>query len=105
MSGWEKLMEKINKLNRFQKKNADFIRQFTAGLKTVEPDNAGRLQISKDLTLFANLKKEIVITSAGALFEIWDKEAYEAVITTSEEDFAKLAEEVMGDLNFDDQEE
>jgi MraZ protein len=33
MSGWEKLMEKINKLNRFQKKNADFIRQFTAGLK------------------------------------------------------------------------
>src|SRR5690606_5927208 len=88
MTGWEKLMEKINKLNRFQKKNADFIRQFTAGLKTVEPDNAGRLQISKDLTLFANLKKEIVITSAGALFEIWDKEAYESVIATSEEDFA-----------------
>lgn len=51
-------MEKINKLNRFQKKNADFIRQFTAGLKTVEPDNAGRLQISKDLTLFADLKKK-----------------------------------------------
>ncbi len=105
MTGWEKLMEKINKLNRFQKKNADFIRQFTAGLKTVEPDNAGRLQISKDLTLFANLKKEIVITSAGALFEIWDKEAYESVIATSEEDFAKLAEEVMGDISFDDQEE
>jgi hypothetical protein len=35
-------------------------------------------------------------------FEIWDKEAYEKVITTNEEDFAKLAEEVMGDLNFDD---
>ena len=46
-----------------------------------------------------------MITSAGSLFEIWDKEAYEAVIATSEEDFAKLAEEVMGDLNFDDQEE
>lgn len=101
LKGWEKLMEKINKLNRFQKKNADFIRQFTAGLKLIEPDNAGRLQISKDLTLFANLKKEIVITSAGELFEIWDKDAYESVINTSEEDFAKLAEEVMG--NFDDE--
>ncbi|UJF30795.1 division/cell wall cluster transcriptional repressor MraZ [Kaistella sp. 97-N-M2] len=104
MKGWEKLMEKINKLNRFQKKNADFIRQFTAGLKTVEPDNAGRLQISKDLIFFADLKKEIVITSAGELFEIWDKDAYEKVIATSEEDFAKLAEEVMGDINFGDEE-
>lgn len=104
MKGWEKLMEKINKLNRFQKKNADFIRQFTAGLKTVEPDNAGRLQISKDLTLFADLKKEIVITSAGELFEIWDKDGYEKVIATSEEDFAKLAEQVMGEISFDDSE-
>ena len=102
MSGWEKLMEKINKLNRFQKRNADFIRQFTAGLKTVEPDNAGRLQISKDLTLFANLKKEIVITSAGSLFEIWDKESYEQVIVVSEIDFANLAEDVMGNLESED---
>ncbi|KIA90076.1 division/cell wall cluster transcriptional repressor MraZ [Kaistella jeonii] len=104
MNGWEKLMEKINKLNRFQKKNADFIRQFTAGLKIVEPDNAGRLQISKDLTLFADLKKEIVITSAGELFEIWDKDVYEEVIATSAEDFAQLAEEVMGEISFDDDE-
>ena len=104
MNGWEKLMEKINKLNRFQKKNADFIRQFTAGLKTVEPDNAGRLQISKDLTLFADLKKEIVITSAGELFEIWDKDAYEEVIATSAEDFAQLAEDVMGEISFEDDE-
>ena len=104
MNGWEKLMEKINKLNRFQKKNADFIRQFTAGLKTGEPDNAGRLQISKDLTLFADLKKEIVITSAGELFEIWDKDAYEEVIATSAEDFAQLAEEVMGEISFEDDE-
>jgi MraZ protein len=54
--------------------------------------------------LFANLKKEVVITSAGELFEIWDKDEYENVITTSEEDFAKLAEEVMGSINFDDEE-
>ncbi len=104
MKIWDRLMLKINKLNRFQKKNADFIRQFTAGLKTVEPDNAGRLQISKDLTLFANLSKEIVITSAGELFEIWDKDAYEEIIAASKEDFAKLAEEVMGDISFEDEE-
>ena len=99
---WEKLMDKINGLNRFVKKNADFIRMFTAGVKTVELDSAGRLQISKDLTLFAGLKKEMVITSAGELFEIWDKDAYEQVISTNEADFANLAEEVMGSTGSDE---
>ena len=94
-------MLKINKLNRFIKKNADFIRLFTAGVQMVEFDNAGRIQISKDLMQFANLKKEIVITSAGELFEIWDKDSYEKVIYSSDIDFAALAEDVMGSLNMD----
>ena len=33
MKPWEKLMTKINGLNRFIKQNADFIRMFTAGSK------------------------------------------------------------------------
>jgi len=99
MNAWDKLMGKINKLNRFIKKNADFIRMFTAGVKTVELDNAGRLQISKDLVTFANLQKDTVITSAGELFEIWDKDAYEKVIATNEADFASLAEDVMGSFD------
>ena len=102
MKPWERLMAKINSLNRFVKKNADFIRMFTAGVKTVELDNAGRLQISKDLTQFANLEKEIVITSAGELFEIWDKVSYEKVIAVSETDFAGLAEDVMGNIDADE---
>jgi MraZ protein len=97
LSRWDFLMEKVNKLNRFVKKNADFIRIFTAGVKTVELDKAGRIQISKDLTSFANLTKEIVLTSAGDFFEIWDKEAYEKVISADLDNFAALAEEVMGD--------
>ncbi|WP_294220337.1 division/cell wall cluster transcriptional repressor MraZ [uncultured Chryseobacterium sp.] len=99
MHAWDKMMARINKLNRFIKKNADFIRMFTAGVKTVELDNAGRLQISKDLTVFAGLQKDLVITGAGELFEIWDKEAYEKVISIDEADFASLAEDVMGALD------
>lgn len=99
---WDALMLKINKLNRFIKKNADFIRIFTAGVKSVELDNAGRLQIAKDLTVFANLDKEVVVTSAGELFEIWDKETYEKVISSNHYDFANLAEEVMGSIDFNE---
>jgi len=102
MSGWEKLMIKINQLNRFVKKNADFIRMFTAGVKTVEPDKSGRLQISKDLVQYANLDKEVVLASAGELIEVWDKKSYEAVISANEDEFAALAEEVMGSINSED---
>lgn len=97
---WDKLMNKINGLNRFVKKNADFIRLFTAGVKKVEVDKAERLLVPKDLKTFANLQKEIVISGVGEFFEIWDKEAYEENIKTNEADFASLSEEVMGSIDF-----
>lgn len=103
MKPWERLMKKINGLNRFVKKNADFIRMFTAGVKNVELDSSERILIPKDLKLFANLQKEVVISGAGELFEIWDKDSYEKIIATNEADFGKLTEEVMGDINFDEE--
>ncbi|MFK7001709.1 division/cell wall cluster transcriptional repressor MraZ [Flavobacterium oreochromis] len=102
MSEWNAMMQKINKLNRFVKKNNDFIRRFTAGVKVVEIDATGRLLIPKDLATFANITNNIVLSSAVTILEIWDKELYEKAIDDSVMDFADLAEEVMGDLNFDD---
>ncbi|MGS2725222.1 division/cell wall cluster transcriptional repressor MraZ [Psychroserpens sp. BH13MA-6] len=96
MSEWETLMQKVNKLNRFKKKNNDFIRRFTAGLKQVEVDAAGRLLIPKDLMAFSGIKKDIVVASAINIIEIWDKDKYEQAIDDATGDFADLAEEVMG---------
>lgn len=100
MKPWEKLMKKINGLNRFVKKNADFIRMFTAGVKNIELDASERILIPKDLKQFAHLSKEVVISGAGELFEIWDKDTYEKVIATNEADFGALTEEVMGGIDF-----
>lgn len=97
---WEKIMKKIGGLNRFVKQNADFIRLFTAGVKNLELDNADRIQIPKDLKIFAQLNKEIVISGAGEIFEIWDKESFESFISTTEDSFSSLAETVMGDVDF-----
>lgn len=102
MAEWEKMMQKINKLNRFVKKNNDFIRRFTAGVKIVEVDAAGRLLIPKDLVVFAGIDKDIVLSSAVNIVEIWDKDRYEQSIDDSAVDFADLAEDVMGNLNDDD---
>ncbi|WP_281751411.1 division/cell wall cluster transcriptional repressor MraZ [Neptunitalea chrysea] len=96
MEEWNAMMQKIGKLNRFNKKNNDFIRRFTAGVKMVEVDATGRFLIPKDLVNFAGISKEIVLSSAINIIEIWDKNKYEQVIDDATDDFADLAEEVMG---------
>jgi len=96
MVEWETLMQKVNKLNKFKKKNNDFIRRFTAGVRVVEIDSNGRLLVPKDLTVFAKISKNMVVSSAINIIEIWDKENYEKAIDDATGDFADLAEEVMG---------
>ncbi len=99
MSEWNVLMQKVNKLNRFVKKNNDFIRRFTAGVKMVDLDASGRLLIPKDLHSFASISNEVVLSSAVNIIEIWDKDSYEKAIDDATGDFAQLAEDVMGGEN------
>ena len=102
MQEWTLMMQKINKLNRFVKKNNDFIRRFTAGVKTVDFDTAGRILIPKDLCEFASIKKQVVLSSAVNIIEIWDKDNYEKAIDDAAVDFAELAEDVMGNTDADE---
>ena len=98
---WNILMEKVNSLNRFNKKNNDFIRRFTAGVRAIKIDTSGRLLIPKNLISYVNIKKEIVISSALNILEIWDRDNYEKVIDEATIDFGSLAEEVMGNKDED----
>ena len=102
MVEWDGMMKKINKLNRFVKKNNDFIRRFTAGVKVVEVDALGRLLVPKDLVTFASISKDVVFSSAVNIVEIWDKDLYEKSISGEDMDFADLAEGVMGNINDDE---
>ncbi len=97
MEEWNLLMQKMNRKNRFKKKNNDFIRRFSAGVKPVEVDATGRLLIPKNLIAIAGITKEVVLSSAINIIEIWDKDSYEKVIDETAENFAELAEEVMGE--------
>ncbi len=102
MKEWNLMMDKINTLNRFVKKNNDFIRRFTAGVKVVELDASGRLLIPKDLCQFAGIEKQVVLSSAVNIIEIWDKDNYEKAIDNAAVDFSELAEEVMGNTQADE---
>lgn len=104
MAEWNKVMGQIGKLNRFVKKNNDFIRLFTAGVKNIELDVSGRILLPKDLLAYSKISKEVVLSSAVSIIEIWDKELYEKAIDGAMDDFAELAEQVMGGLNTEEDE-
>lgn len=98
MSEWNLEVSGVNKLNRFVKKNTDFIRMFMAGVRTLEIDNAGRILIPKDLVKFSDVDKEIVLASSVNRIEIWNKDLYEKVLNDPSVDFGALAEDVMGNI-------
>ena len=63
----------------------------------VDIDAVGRLLIPKNLMGIAQIDKEVVLSCAINIVEIWDKTLYEQALSEAALDFAQLAEEVMGD--------
>ena len=98
-SEWKLMMDKVKKLNRFVKKNNDFIRMFTAGVKLLDLDSNGRLLIPKELKSFAKITNQVVLSSSGNMVELWNTASYEATVNNPNVDFSKMAEEVMGNIN------
>lgn len=99
MATWNEMVKDVNKLNKFVKKNVEFIRMFNYGVVPVELDTTGRLLIPKDLMTFAGISKNVTMAAAGDRIEIWDTKAYEKFINESTVNFEKLAEDVMGGIN------
>jgi MraZ protein len=99
MDQWNELMQKIGGLNQFNRKNNDFTRRFTAGVRRIELDATGRINIPADLMTVAQIKRDLVLTASVGIVEIWDAQKYEQAISDAALDFADLAEEVMGTPN------
>ena len=99
MDEWEKLSEKLGKINLFKPKNRMFYRLFHQGAKDVSLDNAGRVLIPSAHMERVGLDKEVMLIAYNDRIEIWDRTKYFDMLDSSMDDFADLADEVMGDLN------
>lgn len=99
MNEWEKLSEKLSKLNLFKPKNRMFYRLFHQGAKNISLDSAGRILLPVGHLERVGLNKEAMIIAYNDRIEIWDKTKYFNLIEGNMTDFADLADEVMGNLD------
>ncbi len=93
---WEEISSEVNKLNQYVKKNREFIRYFYRGASELDLDNTGRLLLPKRMLNYAGAEKDVVLFAYSNRIEVWNKETYENLLTDEPDDFADLAEEVMG---------
>lgn len=93
---WDKITAEMKKLNLFVARNRKFYRQFHNGATPLGLDNTGRMLVPKNLMGFAGLAKDIVLFAYANRIEVWSKAKYDEVMNEGLEDFADLAEEVMG---------
>ena len=99
MNEWQSISAEINQLNQFVKKNREFARYFYRGATEMELDATGRLLIPKRLLEYAGIDKDVILSAWSNKIEIWSPEKFEALLKDEPDDFATLAEEVMGKAN------
>jgi MraZ protein len=93
---WNRQIDKIrSRINPYNREHNMFLRNFFKGTAELSLDNNNRLLIPKRLLDLAGAKKDLVLAGQDGRIEIWAADAYEKIDMPSE-DFANLAEKLMG---------
>ena len=100
---WKVIREELKKLNFYKKKDRLFMRYFQRGATELALDGNNRLLLPKSLLGYAGIEKEVVLFAYANRIEVWDTETYNNLLTDEPEDFANLAEEVMGNIDKQDE--
>ena len=99
LGDWEKISEKLSKMNLFKPNNRMFYRLFHQGAKLVSLDNAGRILVPTSHMERVGLQQDVMLIAYNDRIEIWDKQKYFDMIEANMTNFADLADEVMGGLD------
>lgn len=99
---WERQVKIIrSRINPYKKEHAKFLREFYKGTAEISLDSSGRILFPKRLTDLVGISKEIILAGQDDKIEIWNKSAYDSQ-QMNEENFADLAEKLLGFDTFND---
>lgn len=93
---WDAVVADLAKLNIYDEENRRFVRAFTRGATEISLDAAGRVLLPKSLTEYAGIASDLVLACQLDRIEVWDKKSYEDIFDDVPENFANLAQKVMG---------
>ena len=93
---WEETVNELNKLNQYDKINRDFVRFFIRGAISLSVDSVGRTLLPKTLLEYAGIGNEVILSCQLDKIEVWAPAAYDTLMNSIPENFAAMAEQVMG---------
>ena len=93
---WETIRTELNRLNLYTKKNRDFLRYFYRGATELKLDSHNRLLLPKRLLEYAQIGNDTILFAYANRIEVWATHLYNELLTDEPENFAELAEEIMG---------
>ncbi|MCD8741794.1 division/cell wall cluster transcriptional repressor MraZ [Mucilaginibacter roseus] len=93
---WENTVNDLSKLNQYDRKSRDFVRFFTRGAMGLSLDAAGRVLLPKALLDYAGIGNEVIVACQLNKIELWAPAAYDDLMNSIPDDFAAMAEQVMG---------
>jgi len=78
---WEPIGARIQSLPSFDAQARAWQRLLVGHAEELQLDAQGRILVSRELRVFAGLKKNVKLIGQGSHFEVWDVEAWEATLT------------------------
>jgi len=93
---WNIQLEKIRKrINPYNREHNKFLRNFFKGTAELSLDANNRLLLPRRLLELIGAGRDVVLAGQDGRIEIWPSDVYEK-LDMSPEDFANLAEKLMG---------
>jgi MraZ protein len=76
----------------------DYLRVFLSGASDEIPDKQGRVTVPSTLREYAGLTRDCTVIGAGSRVELWDSNAWNTYLASTEQAFADQSEEVIPGL-------
>lgn len=93
---WDGIAAKLSRLNSFNDRNRAFVRSFHYGAYPLTTDSADRILLQKPLLDYADIAKEAVLLAMNNKIEVWSPTQYASTAAFDPNEFADLANDVMG---------
>jgi MraZ protein len=93
---WQHITAELGRLNLYVKKHREFVRYFHRGATELSLDASGRVLLPRRLLDYAEIQEDIILLAYANRIECWNPDLYDRLLTSEPDDFAALAEEIMG---------